>query len=529
MTSNLTSGSKLLYFFNLDTSQAGLTWTVDDGNGNSFGQIFSDSSTVIFSGHTDYLVCFALDTPVGDVGTKPTIKAHPSIGGPTGYYGFVLEVAGLVTGQTSAILDGTEVVTSWASQSTATDPAYSSTAANEFLIQFLGDNKDSLGPGSYTAPTGYTSSIKLENTSYGSGGLAWKNSTGGSEAGADWTWTGGNIGAMLVKVAFRLAGGTTHNQSATATVTSTGQLAATKAKLLAVIATVVSTGLLVASRARGLVALATATSTAALGMAVNLLRTGVSVVSSVTMSATKVKLIAVLAAVTSTPRLVRQAGKRALAAVTSTATAQTAGRYVRAMVAAATSTVSVGRGFARKLVASVTSTTAALAVKAHLLSVLAAVTSPSSLIRRIGKLAAPGVSSAATATKQLPRSARATATSAVSVSRGFARRLVASVVSTTASGAIKVRIVVATAAVTATIALRRSIGKTASVAVTSTVQAAKGLAQHIRAAVSSLIALIATRMGPDVHIPVVVIATQARTFEVATQARTVVLEVNASE
>lgn len=193
-TSNLSSGSKLILFASLDTSVAGVTWTANDGNGNNFGSLFNITAA-IGSGH-NYLPCLVLDTPVGDVGTKPTITITPS--GGSGEAAYLLEVSGLLAGQTTAILDGTQGSSSWTTQATATDPTYSSTLANEFLVQAFNDN---FSNAVQTAPTGYAGNVVDTGPS---GGVAWKNSTGGSEAGADWTFSTSTT-AQLVKVAFKLA------------------------------------------------------------------------------------------------------------------------------------------------------------------------------------------------------------------------------------------------------------------------------------------------------------------------------------
>jgi hypothetical protein len=203
MTSNLTSGSKLIFLGALDTGVNSLTFTANDGNGNNFTNLFAAHNFAIGSGH-NYICCLTLDTPVGDVGTKPTISVTVSdTPAAHEWFGIVLEVTGLSAGTGATILDGTEGAASWSNAATATDPTYSSGASNELLIQFLGDNFDALGSGSYTAPTGYISSTKFENTTDGSGGLAWKNSTGGSEAGSDWTFNA-NTTAGLVKFAIKL-------------------------------------------------------------------------------------------------------------------------------------------------------------------------------------------------------------------------------------------------------------------------------------------------------------------------------------
>ena len=80
-----------------------------------------------------------MDTPAGNAGTKPTITA--TLTGTT--YGsaiLVQEISGLAAGNTlAAMIDGTAATTgNTGSTGPATTAAYSSTAANEYLVGLCG-------------------------------------------------------------------------------------------------------------------------------------------------------------------------------------------------------------------------------------------------------------------------------------------------------------------------------------------------------------------------------------------------------
>jgi hypothetical protein len=144
-----------------------------------------------------------MDTPAGDVGTKPTITALMS---NSQFGGMVIqEVSGLAIGNTlAAMIDGTPATAGFAAGASHAQPAYSTTAAGEFLVSFCGDQG---GPQTMTQPSGYTMSAGvLNNNSSCDCCPAYKNSAGSAESGT-WTYTGSTIGSNIIVAAFKLAAG----------------------------------------------------------------------------------------------------------------------------------------------------------------------------------------------------------------------------------------------------------------------------------------------------------------------------------
>jgi hypothetical protein len=157
---------------------------------------------VMVAGIDGTLWIFVLNTPSGDAGTKPAIKATDNQSGDFVSL-LVIEVSGLATGSTlAALVDGTAGGSSGTS-SPITNPTYSSSVANEFLVSCVGDTMSA----TWTHPTGYTPSANnLNGSSFADASLSYANSTGGTES-AVWTFTGsgGQYGSILV--AFKLASG----------------------------------------------------------------------------------------------------------------------------------------------------------------------------------------------------------------------------------------------------------------------------------------------------------------------------------
>jgi hypothetical protein len=145
---------------------------------------------------------FVLNTPTGDVGTKPAIKATCTVADFLSI--LVIEVSGLATGSTlAALVDGTAGSSNGSSSSPITNPTYGSSVANEFLLSCVGDT----GSYTWTHPSGYTPDPdNLNGSSFGDASLAYVNSTGGTESGV-WTFTGSGAQWGSILVAFKLAGG----------------------------------------------------------------------------------------------------------------------------------------------------------------------------------------------------------------------------------------------------------------------------------------------------------------------------------
>lgn len=209
-TASLSSGTKLIVIVATST-QTGTTTAVSgvsDGT-NSFtliGRKSAGSPNIL----TDVSL-WALDTPAGDVGIKPTITA--TLGSGTANMSILIqEVSGLLAGNTTAMADGTLQSLSGAATGTTGSPAYSSTASNEYLVSVYGDDG---GPITWTRPAALTSDTSSLNTqSFANCALAFGNSTNGAEAGS-WSLAGSAAEWATLLVAFKLA---------STTITGTGSL-----------------------------------------------------------------------------------------------------------------------------------------------------------------------------------------------------------------------------------------------------------------------------------------------------------------
>ena len=199
--SNVSSGTKLIAVSSVIFTT---TSSVKDGAGNSFTKI----AAVGFNGATGNgeLSLWAIDTPAGDVGTKPTITATYAVA--SGGQGLVIqEVSGLAAGNTiAAMIDGTPGTNSGLSGTgTLASPTYSSSIINEYLVACYGDDGAS-GANTWTAPTGYTADPNgINSSTVGNDAISYKNSTGGAESGG-YSLAGGNPNDWAqILCAFKLA------------------------------------------------------------------------------------------------------------------------------------------------------------------------------------------------------------------------------------------------------------------------------------------------------------------------------------
>lgn len=195
-TANITSGSKIIAVAASDS--AGATTSGCTVGGTAMTKVAEISGAT--GGDVDVSL-WALDAPAGVVGTKPSVvitwntSTNSSI--------LAQEVSGLLAGNTSAMWDGTpatlQATTVLGGQS---QPAYTSTAANEYLVAVFGDNG---GPETYTVPSGYTGDTNgVNGNSFDDLTVAYKNSANGAETGT-WTFTGTATGAGYIVVAFKIA------------------------------------------------------------------------------------------------------------------------------------------------------------------------------------------------------------------------------------------------------------------------------------------------------------------------------------
>jgi hypothetical protein len=205
--SNVSSGTKLIAVIDVstnDTSEA--VQSIKDGSGNAMTQLISVQLSA-----TSWVELWAMDTPAGDVGTKPTITA--TLNAAVSNFGCTLliqEVSGLLAGDTSAMLDGTGSSNtsnpSTGTASPATSAAYSSTAANEYLITIYGDPGN--GVTVSTPATGYTADGANVNASSSATVMVGYKNSGNAAESASFAFTpaGANFWTVLL-VAFKLAGG----------------------------------------------------------------------------------------------------------------------------------------------------------------------------------------------------------------------------------------------------------------------------------------------------------------------------------
>jgi hypothetical protein len=189
---NISSGSVMICCLAVDVSNVSQPISaVKDTAGNSFTDVLSVQQTTDHS----WIEIWALATPAGDVGTKPTITS--TAGANNGIATVLLEVSGI-----QATTDGTAIGKS-GTGTPATGGAYSSTASNEFLIMSYGDAGYST---TQSTPTGYTPAAGNEQNNSDAQGSAWyKNSTNGAETASSTLSATSNWSTVFV--AFKLSGG----------------------------------------------------------------------------------------------------------------------------------------------------------------------------------------------------------------------------------------------------------------------------------------------------------------------------------
>lgn len=192
---NVASGTKIIAALSLSGTRT--VSTVQDGSGNNLTQL-----AVVANGTQQHTFLYAMDTPAGDVGTKPTITVtFSAINAPSSL--LIQEVSGLLAGNTSAMLDGTPGTAIGTSGSGSIGPpTFTDTAANEYLVYLYGDDG---GPLTYTPPAGYTADANGVNSSSTANMVtSYKNSTGGTETGS-YAISGTSCQWSVMMAAFQLA------------------------------------------------------------------------------------------------------------------------------------------------------------------------------------------------------------------------------------------------------------------------------------------------------------------------------------
>lgn len=193
-TSNVSAGNKLIALVSTDDASI-LSMACGDGT-HSMTQLASAAP----AGRSVQVFLFAMDVPAADVGTKPTITATASVGfGDSGI--LIQEVSGLLAGNTSAMLDGTPGTTTGTGGGSTTSPAYSSAAANEYLVCCFGDNAftDTItNPAGYTADPANPSGATVHTL------ICYKQSAGAAESGV-YTYSNAAASYGSILGAFKLA------------------------------------------------------------------------------------------------------------------------------------------------------------------------------------------------------------------------------------------------------------------------------------------------------------------------------------
>jgi hypothetical protein len=178
-TANLSSGSTVVATAAISAlTGSGITGISMTCGGTSMVAIKSVTSG---SGGSECVtVLFALNTPAGQVGTKPTVTVSWTNNGEAAI--LAQEVSGLATGATlAALADGTPGGTTGTGGASASCGTYSSSVTGEYLVAIYGDNG---GTANYTIPGGYSADTHnvTGNNSRANIGIAYKNSTGGAES-----------------------------------------------------------------------------------------------------------------------------------------------------------------------------------------------------------------------------------------------------------------------------------------------------------------------------------------------------------
>ena len=164
-TANLSAGTKLIAFICAGGGSNPEVTAMKDGASNAMTKL----GAVLLGGTAanGELSAWAMDTPAGDVGTKPTIT--PTMAGGNQSLGIVIqEVSGLLAGNTTAMIDGTAATSSGSisSNGSVACAAYSTTAAGEYLVALGGDDEAStLTWANPTGSTTYTRDAKAVNAS----------------------------------------------------------------------------------------------------------------------------------------------------------------------------------------------------------------------------------------------------------------------------------------------------------------------------------------------------------------------------
>jgi hypothetical protein len=199
--SNVSSGTTIIAAVSLSDSECGdvslsTVCTCADNNSNSLTFLGG-----YVNGTSGYVGLFAMTTPAGDVGTKPTITATVNATISADNFGCVLLIQE-ISGLAGISLDGS-IVEDTGTTTAVTIGSYGSAVANEYLMVVYGD------PGytrTISTPSGYSPDANnIADNGDAELSVFYKNSAGGTES-ASMTLSGAADWTTLV-VAFQISGG----------------------------------------------------------------------------------------------------------------------------------------------------------------------------------------------------------------------------------------------------------------------------------------------------------------------------------
>jgi hypothetical protein len=200
LASNCTEGSVLIACVagHESSGQSGSCTSVKDGAGNAFTKLAEVTSPADSQTDKVFSSIWALATPAGDVGIKPTFTATPSALATYAGGLIVEEVAGI-----TAALDGTIASASGTASPTGT-PAYSTSVPGEYTVAYYADTGVLAV---WTAP-GTPWAVDAANENGNGNGcnqaVAYKSSAGGTESDG-WSYTPAGASWVVFLGAFELA------------------------------------------------------------------------------------------------------------------------------------------------------------------------------------------------------------------------------------------------------------------------------------------------------------------------------------
>jgi hypothetical protein len=187
------TGNKIIVYVGVGSPQPS-SITVADGNAVALTAITTLVEAPSFS--ASQVFCYDVPATPSKVFTATLTSADVSM--------LVQEISGLASGTTGA-LDATATNVTGTAAPPFTGPAYTTSAANEYLAGVYVDDGNGVN---MVVPSGYTPDANnLNNSGDQDLVVAYKNSTGGPETTGPWTDVGGpTANYVIFALAFQLAG-----------------------------------------------------------------------------------------------------------------------------------------------------------------------------------------------------------------------------------------------------------------------------------------------------------------------------------